>query len=516
MLEVEKKLAGHDSSVERADELFLEQQQEIYRNTDQLFARLMVVQWLAALLMALVISPYTWAGQSSAIHIHVWAAIFLGGTISLFPIWMTKAWPGAAATRCVIAVAQTLMSALLISVTGGRIETHFHVFGSLVILSFYRDWRVLVPATIVVALDHFIRGVYWPYSVYGVLVTSPLRSIAHAALVVFEDIFLVISCLRSIREMRSIANRTAALESSEQSFRRIFDEAPIGMAIADLDYRFVKVNAAMCEMVGYSEQELTERRTLDITLPEDVELTHEKAQLLLNGAPSCSFEKRYVRKDNEVIWINCTVCSIESDDEKPRYSLGMIEDISERKRGEEEIRKLNQVLEQRVQERTAELQAANCQLQNEIAERKRVENARHETNLALSNAMPGISILNSEGRYERVNEAYAQMLGYATSELVGMDWTPTVAPDDRTHALEAYERMLSEGKAEFEAQAVRKDGSFFYKDVLMVKRTDASGKLVGHYCFMRDITERRQAEEALRQTEQKYRAIFENAVEGIF
>src|SRR6202011_4588883 len=168
MLEVEKKLAGHDSSVERADELFLEQQQEIYRNTDQLFARLMVVQWLAALLMALVISPYTWAGQSSAIHIHVWAAIFLGGAISLFPIWMTRAWPGAAITRYVIAVAQMLMSALLISVTGGRIETHFHVFGSLVILSFYRDWRVLVPATIVVGLDHFVRGVYWPYSVYGV------------------------------------------------------------------------------------------------------------------------------------------------------------------------------------------------------------------------------------------------------------------------------------------------------------------------------------------------------------
>src|ERR1700736_785688 len=256
MLEVEKKLAGHDSSVERADELFLEQQQEIYRNTDQLFARLMVVQWLAALLMALVISPYTWAGQSSAIHIHVWAAIFLGGTISLFPIWMTKAWPGAAATRCVIAVAQTLMSALLISVTGGRIETHFHVFGSLVILSFYRDWRVLVPATIVVALDHFLRGVYWPYSVYGVLVASPWRSIEHAAWVVFEDVFLVISCLRSIREMRSIANRTAALEASEHTFRQIFEEGPIGIAVVDLDQRFVKVNTSLCQMMGYTSAEL--------------------------------------------------------------------------------------------------------------------------------------------------------------------------------------------------------------------------------------------------------------------
>src|SRR5204862_5581267 len=113
--------------------------------------------------------------------------------------------------RHVIAVAQMLMSALLISLTGGRIETHFHVFGSLVILSFYRDWRVLVPATIVVALDHFLRGIYLPYSVYGVLTASPWRSLEHAGWVLFEDAFLMISCFRSIREMRSIANRTAAL-----------------------------------------------------------------------------------------------------------------------------------------------------------------------------------------------------------------------------------------------------------------------------------------------------------------
>src|SRR5207244_9563726 len=138
---------------------------------------------------------------------------------------MTRAWPGATITRYVIAVAQMLMSALLISVTGGRIETHFHVFGSLVILSFYRDWRVLIPATIVVALDHFIRGIYWPYSVYGVLTASPWRSIEHAAWVIFEDVFLVISCLRSIREMRSIANRTAALETTGQVYSAILNSS---------------------------------------------------------------------------------------------------------------------------------------------------------------------------------------------------------------------------------------------------------------------------------------------------
>ena len=80
--------------------------------------------------------------------------------------------PARRSTRYTIAVAQMLMGALLIHLTGGRIETHFHVFGSLAFLAFYRDWRVLVPATVVVAADHLLRGIFWPQSVYGVLVAE--------------------------------------------------------------------------------------------------------------------------------------------------------------------------------------------------------------------------------------------------------------------------------------------------------------------------------------------------------
>jgi two-component system sensor histidine kinase/response regulator len=320
-----------DGSAERADELFQHHQEEIYRNTDKLFARLMLFQWLAGILMAFVIAPRTWSGQSSQIHVHVWAAIFVGGAITGFPVWMTRVWPGAAITRHVIAVAQMLMSALLISLTGGRIETHFHVFGSLVILSFYRDWRVLIPATLVVALDHFLRGVYWPYSVYGVLTASPWRSIEHASWVIFEDVFLVISCLRSVREMRSIANRTAALEASEQSFRQIFEEAPIGMAVVGLDDRYQRVNTTLCHMLGYSEEELTARSPLDVTYPDDVEQSRQRAQAIFDGTGRCSVEKRYVRQNGEVLWATRTACLIRDQTGKPRHYLSMVEDITQRK-----------------------------------------------------------------------------------------------------------------------------------------------------------------------------------------
>jgi PAS domain S-box-containing protein len=332
MPEITKQPAQSNVWADRADELFQQHRQEIYRKTDQLFARLMLCQWVAAILMAMIISPRTWAGQSSQIHIHIWAAIFIGGAITVFPIWMTRAWPGTASTRYIIAVAQMLMSVLLIDLTGGRIETHFHVFGSLVILSFYRDWRVLIPATIVVYLDHFLRGIYWPYSVYGVLSASPWRSVEHAGWVIFEDAFLVISCLRSIREMRFIANRTAALESSEQNFRQIFEEAPIGMAVVRLDDRYAQVNARLCNMVGYSEEELTSRTTSEITYCDDIEESKQLAQNLLSETARSCVEKRYVRKNSEVIWASRTACVIRDETGKPRHYLVMVEDITQRKK----------------------------------------------------------------------------------------------------------------------------------------------------------------------------------------
>jgi signal transduction histidine kinase len=115
-------------------------------------------------------------------------------------------------TRYVIATAQMLHSAMLIHLSGGRIETHFHIFGSLAFLSFYRDWRVLVPATIVVALDHALRGMFWPESVFGVAVVSQWRWLEHTGWVVFEDIFLVWACVRGARELAMLATRQAELE----------------------------------------------------------------------------------------------------------------------------------------------------------------------------------------------------------------------------------------------------------------------------------------------------------------
>ncbi|HVX62855.1 MAG TPA: ATP-binding protein [Pirellulales bacterium] len=180
--------------------------------TDRMFAWLMGLQWLAAIAAALWLSPRAWSGMESSVHIHVWSAFLLGGILSALPIFLALVHPGAVLTRHVIAVAQALWSALLIHLTGGRIETHFHVFGSLAILASYRRWPVLVTATIVVAVDHALRGVWWPESVYGVAVASPWRSLEHAAWVLFEDVFLAWSIRQSLADMQRIARNQVRLE----------------------------------------------------------------------------------------------------------------------------------------------------------------------------------------------------------------------------------------------------------------------------------------------------------------
>lgn len=212
------------STSARTEELFREHQHELHRQTDHLFAALMGLQWISGIVMALAIAPRTWIGASQAVHLHVWAAVVLGGLISSVPVVLAILRPGHTSTRHVMALAQGAWSGLLIHLSGGRIETHFHIFGSLAFLAFYRDWRVLLNFSVVAALDHFVRGVWWPLSVYGVAIESPYRWIEHGAWVIFEDIFLIISCSRGHRETHAVCERQAILEETNRAIERRVEE----------------------------------------------------------------------------------------------------------------------------------------------------------------------------------------------------------------------------------------------------------------------------------------------------
>ncbi|HWM87935.1 MAG TPA: hypothetical protein VNO33_18905, partial [Kofleriaceae bacterium] len=200
------------STGDRARALYEQQLTAVFQQRDRVFAWLFAAQWVFAIGLALLWSPYGWAGKVQTTHLHVYYALILGGALTLPPIFMIRRWPGTALTRHSVAAAQMCWSALLIHLSGGRVETHFHVFGSLAFLAFYRDWRVLVTATLVVATEHLTRGILWSESIYGITNPEWWRFLEHAFWVLFENVVLVMGIRDSRREMRVLAQRQAELE----------------------------------------------------------------------------------------------------------------------------------------------------------------------------------------------------------------------------------------------------------------------------------------------------------------
>ena len=129
----------------------------------------------------------------------------------------------------------------------------------------------------------------------------------------------------------------AAMRESEERFRRVFEEGPLGLALVSRDYRFTKVNHALCEMVGYPEAELSGKTFTEITHPDDVRADIELARRLFKREiPFYRMQKRYQKKNGDTIWINLTASIIRGPDGQPLHGLAMIEDITEIKRSEEE------------------------------------------------------------------------------------------------------------------------------------------------------------------------------------
>jgi signal transduction histidine kinase/DNA-binding NarL/FixJ family response regulator len=197
----------------------------VARHIDRLFAGLMFLQWLCAVAATFVLSPYTWIGTNQYIHVHIWFAVLFGSAICSLPIVLALQRPGKLSTRLVISASQAMFCGLLVHITGGRIETHFYYFCSLALLAAYRDWRVLVPFTLIVAVDHLVRGVWWPESVFGVATASPYRWLEHAFWVTVADVFLLLSIRMSVTEMHTLASHTTRLEIHAEELARAKDQA---------------------------------------------------------------------------------------------------------------------------------------------------------------------------------------------------------------------------------------------------------------------------------------------------
>ena len=331
------------------------QRETLLRRTDRLFAGLLFFQWIAGVMAALYITPKTWIGATNQLHPHFWMALILGGVVSALPIALAILRPGERVTRYVIAAAQMIWSSLLIHLTGGRIETHFHVFGSLAFLAFYFDWTVLVPATIVVAVDHFVRGVYFPQSVFGVAIASHWRWLEHAGWVVFEDCFLVASCLRGVRDMRAMAMRTAQLmglnhsieavvterttelATSEERFRAMSASSPVGIYQADAQGNVTYTNSQWQNMMGLEETQCSGTFWQDLIHPAERDRVLSEWKHSLNKGVDLNVEFRIVRAGSGERWVHARSRAMRDENGNITGRVGTLEDITDRKHDAEAL-----------------------------------------------------------------------------------------------------------------------------------------------------------------------------------
>ena len=345
----------NDATTLRTQEYFVSQQDSIYRHTDALFARLLVLQWFACIAIALWISPRTWIGTTSEIHPHVWAAVLLGGLISSCPVLLIWKMPGRVLTRHAVAIAQMFTSALLIHLTGGRIETHFHVFGSLAFLAFYRDWRVLVTGSMVVVIDHLLRGAFWPESVFGVHTAGFERALEHAGWVLFEDFFLFLAIRQSLREMRHVAAhqaeletvnaaiesnvvlRTAELAASEEKFRQLSATAPIGIYQSDNRGHWIYVNQCWNDISGLSFEQSVGEGWVNALHPDDREDVLRQWRIGAQFGSDFDHEYRVIAPDRQLRWVHARAKAMHTAPNEFVGYVGTAEDITERKRVEEEL-----------------------------------------------------------------------------------------------------------------------------------------------------------------------------------
>ncbi len=182
----------------------------LLRSCNRLYGKLLIFEWFATVVVALFVSPRTWVGSQSYIHPHVLLAVALGFLVGGLPgivalINTEKVW-----TSHLVAVSQMLLMGLLVHTTHGRIETHFAYFTALALLAAFRDWRVLITASAVAAVDHLVRGVWLPASIFGTDVVNIPRIVEHAWWVIWEDIFLIRACIQGNNELRLMATQSGA------------------------------------------------------------------------------------------------------------------------------------------------------------------------------------------------------------------------------------------------------------------------------------------------------------------
>ena len=250
------------------------------------------------------------------------------------------------------------------------------------------------------------------------------------------------------------------------------------MAHVGLDGRWLAVNRRLCEIVGYTADELLELDFQSVTHPSDLDADLANARALLAGEiETYATEKRYVRKDGTAVWITLTVSLVRDAAGVPQYFISVVEDIEKRKRAE----------------------AAQAQLTAIVAS---------SDDAIIGNAL--------DGTVTSWNRAAENLFGYPEAEIVGQPVARIIPQHKRDEEAYILEQIRA-GRtvAHLETQRCHRDGTLLDVWVTVSPIRDGNGLLVGASKIIRDVTDRKRTEKALRESEAKYRLLFENMTEEV-
>lgn len=296
------------------------------------------------------------------------------------------------------------------------------------------------------------------------------------------------------------------LLKSEERMRLFFERQLVGMAITSPDRGWLQVNDKVCEMLGYSRDELAHMTWAEMTYPEDLAADLAQFERLLRGEiDQYTLEKRYVHKDGHIVYGNLSVGCVRKADGTVDYTLSLLEDITERKRAEEVIRTLNSTLEDRVHERTAQLKDAIAALNTEIAERKQAEEALRESEERfkgmVEQASVSIQIFDPSGRTLHVNKAYEKLWGLSLDDALRYNILedPQI---EKLGILPDLKRGFSGEsckikRVEYDPVSTLGKGRKRWVEGHIYSVKDERGKLRNLILMHEDVTERVRAEEAL-------------------
>lgn len=248
---------------------------------------------------------------------------------------------------------------------------------------------------------------------------------------------------------------------AQELFETAFAQAPIGMALIGLDGHWLKVNAALCRITGWSEAELLERPFQEITHPDDVATDADLIRLLLAGEiPGYQFEKRYLTRGGAEIWARLSVSLVRDGAGGPRHFIVQVEDVSERKQ-------------------------AQRQLQQAEAEAR----AERDHATAIISAMGEGYALTMGGEIKAVNEALCALTGFTAAELVGSHPPYPFWPAEEHEAIEnVHAEVLRNSGGTHEVILMRADGERFEAEVTTRPAREENGRAIGFVNTLRDVS----------------------------